>query len=814
MRRYTLVLLCAVRLSSIVLLGQVAPRLVTQSINEQKRTVLHGNVHPQAAPQFDRGAAPGSLAMDRMLLVLKRSSQQQTALDQLLVEQHDLSSPNYHKWVTPEEFGQKYGPSDDDIRAVNAWLQSQGFAVTNVANSKMVIEFSGTAAQIQQAMGTSIHKFVVDNQEHWANISDPNIPSALSPVVAGIASLHNFRKQSQSHYFGTFTRTIDSAKATPTSPLFTFPGGCDNINNCYALGPYDFGIIYNLLPLWTGGLDGTGQAIAIVGRTNINVQDAHNFRNIFNLPVNDPQVILNGPDPGLNDDESEANIDVQWSGAAAPNATIKFVTSLSTSSTDGVDLSAQYIVDNNLTGVMSESYGLCELGMGTAGNLFYSQLWEQAAAQGISVFVSTGDNGSAGCDFNQGNVPQPARFGLAVNGISATPFNVAIGGTDFNQFTNPLQFWNTSNDPTTQASAKGYIPEIPWNSSCTNPLFSSAGFSTNAETNCNDSRLVNFVQTVAASGGASNCTTNTQTLGSCSGGYPKPVWQTGPGVPNDGKRDTPDVSLFSSSGFLGSFYIVCQGDLPTSGGGCNLSNLTFAGFGGTSVASPAFAGIMAIIDQKAGTRQGNPNYILYKLASQTGASCASSASPASTCIFNDTTTGTIAMPCLKGSPNCTVANQSHQYGVLSGHTAAAGYDLATGLGSVNATNLVNKWSTITFRPSTTSLTLNSGNAVNITHGQSINVSIGVTPATGTGTPTGDVSLLASNGNGVEAFTLSGGSVSGSTSSLPGGTYNVTAHYAGDTIFGGSDSTPISVTVGKKSSKTAVAMLTFDHLVLS
>ena len=483
MRRYTLVLLCAVRLSSIVLLGQVAPRLVTQSINEQKRTVLHGNVHPQAAPQFDRGAAPGSLAMDRMLLVLKRSSQQQTALDQLLVEQHDLSSPNYHKWVTPEEFGQKYGPSDDDIRAVNAWLQSQGFAVTNVANSKMVIEFSGTAAQIQQAMGTSIHKFVVDNQEHWANISDPNIPSALSPVVAGIASLHNFRKQSHSHYFGTFTRTIDSAKATPTSPLFTFPGGCDNINNCYALGPYDFGTIYNLLPLWTGGLDGTGQAIAIVGRTNINVQDAHNFRNIFNLPVNDPQVILNGPDPGLNDDESEANIDVQWSGAAAPNATIKFVTSLSTSSTDGVDLSAQYIVDNNLAGVMSESYGLCELGMGTAGNLFYSQLWEQAAAQGISVFVSTGDNGSAGCDFNQGNVPQPARFGLAVNGISATPFNVAIGGTDFNQFTNPLQFWNTTNDPTTQASAKGYIPEIPWNSSCTNPLFSSVGFSTNAETN-------------------------------------------------------------------------------------------------------------------------------------------------------------------------------------------------------------------------------------------------------------------------------------------------------------------------------------------
>ncbi|HSS98221.1 MAG TPA: Ig-like domain repeat protein [Terriglobales bacterium] len=807
MRRYTL-LFCAF-LSS-VLFGQVAPRLVTKPINEQQRTVLNGNVHPQATSQFDRGAAPANLAMDRMLLILKRSPAQQTMLDRLLLEQQDMLSPNYHKWVTPEEFGQTYGPSDDDIQAVNAWLQSQGFVVTNVANSKMVIEFSGTASQIQQAMGTSIHKFVVDNQEHWANVSDPYIPSALSPVVAGVVSLHNFRKQAQSRYFGTFTRTIDSANATPISPvpLFTFPNSnCGG--TCFALGPADFGTIYNLLPLWNGGMDGTGQTIAIVGRTNINVQDAHNFRSIFNLPANDPQVVLNGQDPGINGDESEANIDMQWSGAAAPKATIKFVTSLSTSATDGIDLSAQYIVDHNLAGVMSESYGLCELGMGTAGNLFYNQLWEQAAAQGISVFVSTGDNGSAGCDRNRGTAPQPATFGLAVNGISSTPFNVAVGGTDFNQVSNPSLFWNSTNDLTTQASAKGYIPELPWNSTCTNPLLSTAGFSTNPETNCNNSQLVDLVETIGASGGVSNCTTNTQTLGSCSGGYPKPVWQTGTGVPSDGKRDIPDVSLFASSGFLGSFYIICMGDLPGSNGDCSLSNQTFGGFGGTSVSSPAFAGIMAIVNQKMGSRQGNPNYILYKLASQSGGTCASNANPASTCVFYDTSSGSIAMPCLKGSPNCNVATQTHQYGVLSGYSATTGYDLATGLGSVNATNLVNKWNTVSFRPSATTLSLNSGNAVNIAHGASVSVNIGVAPTSGTGTPSGDVSLVANNGAGVQRYTLSGGSAAGSTTMLPGGTYSVTAHYAGDTTFGASDSSAKTVTVGKESSKTLPNLVTFD-----
>ncbi len=584
------------------------------------------------------------------------------------------------------------------------------------------------------------------------------------------------------------TGRVTRVNSPSANPQFSFPGGCTSDNNCYAVGPYDFATIYNLLPLWNSGIDGTGQTIAIVGRTNIDVQDAHNFRSLFGFAVNDPQVVLNGPDPGINADEDEANIDVQWSAATAPAATIKFVVSSSTLTTDGVDLSAQYIVDNNLAPVMSESYGLCELGFGTAGNQFYSTLWEQAAAQGITVMTSTGDNGAAGCDSGD-TLPQPAQYGLAVSGIASTPFNVAVGGTDFNDFSNPQTYWNATNDPTTQSSAKSYIPEITWNDSCTNNLFGTIGYSTNAETNCNDSRLSNFVFTDGASGGKSNCTVNSQTLSSCSGGYAKPSWQVAAGVPSDGKRDIPDVSLFASNGFLGHFYIICLAS-ATGSSSCDLNSpyFNFAGFGGTSVSSPAFAGIMALVNQKTGARQGNANYVLYKLAGQqTAANCNSSTGPRNTCVFNDVTTGTIAMPCVKGSKDCTTSVSSHQYGVLSGYSTTAGFDLATGLGTVNATNLVNNWSSVTFRPSTTTLTLNSGNPVNVTHGTAVSVGVTVAPGSGTGTPTGDVSLIASTGQGVDGFTLASGAASGTTTLLPGGTYTVHAHYAGDATFGGSDS---------------------------
>lgn len=782
--------------------------LITQTIDESRLTTLKGNTHPLARAEFDLGTAPASLPMERMLLVLKRSADQETALRKLLDDQQDKASPNYHKWLTPEQYGAQFGPTDSDLQTITSWLQSHGFQV-GTTKGRTVLEFSGTAGQVQEAFHTTIHKYTVKSEEHWANAGDPMIPSALTPVVAGVSSLNNFPRRPMSVLAGKFSREKATGKITALEPEFTFPTGCveDNSNNnpCYyGLGPYDFATIYDVLPLWNSSINGSGQTIAIVGETNINIQDVRDFRTLFGLPANDPQIILNGPDPGIQGDETEADLDLQWSGAVAPNATIDFVVSQSTETTFGTDLSAVYIVENNLAPVMSESYGLCELGLGTAGNQFFNALWQQAAAQGITVFISAGDNGAAGCDnFNAGS-PAPAQFGLQVSGYASTPYNVAVGGTDFNDFSNPSTYWNTTNDSTTQASAKSYIPETTWNDSCTNAIFATVGYSTSAETNCNDSRLTPyFVVPLGGSGGASKCTTPSGlTAASCAGGYAKPSWQTGSGVPPDGKRDIPDVSLFASNGFLQTFYIVCQSDIA---GSCSLNDpsFNFLGVGGTSASSPAFAGIMALVNQQMAAqglsgRQGNANYVFYKLASQQPTA------------FHDVTSGTIAMPCLKGSPNCTTTNSAHQYGVMTGYNAGVGYDLATGLGSVDVQNLVNKWSTVVSLPSTT--TLNSLTPTTVTHGQPVSFSVTVAPTTGSGTPTGTVSLLGSPSNssqGIAGFNLSSGAVSGSTLLLPGGSYSVTAHYPGDGTYEPSDSSPVSVTVNKENSQLQVFVETYD-----
>jgi hypothetical protein len=791
--------------------------LITQAVDETKLTTLNGNTHPLALPKFDHGPAPSSLPMQRMLLVLSRSPEQETALETLLEQQQYKLSPNFHKWLTPDEFGQQFGLFDQDIGTITSWLASHGFQVAGVSRGRNVIEFSGTAAQVQEAFHTTIHSYIVNGAQHWANASDPQIPAALAPAVAGVDTLNNFFKKAMHFMAKAGVSSIPGTPQQPRKPLFTF-GSSACGGTCFGVGPYDFATIYNVLPLWTAAspIDGTGESIALVGRSNITLTDVSDFRTFFGLPANPPQVILDGPDPGLvPGDETEADLDVEWAGAVAKGATIKLIVSESTESTDGVDLSAEYAVDNDVAPILSESFGSCEFFMGATENQFYKNLWQQAAAEGISVFVSSGDEGSAGCDFFQGITPQPALNGLQVNGIASTPYDVAVGGTDFNDFSNPLLYWNSFNNSTTQESAKGYIPETTWNDSCTNAIWATVGFSTNPETTCNDPRLTGnpgAVLTVGGSGGKSGCTNPTgSTVASCSGAYPKPSWQTAPGVPSDTVRDLPDVSLFASNGFVGNFYAICEADLSQfSMGPCGSSSII--GIGGTSASSPAFAGIMALINQKMGAPQGDPNYVLYKLAGkQSASSCNSSAGPASTCVFNDITSGTIAMPCAAGSLNCTTSTFGDLYGVLSGYSTATGYDLATGLGSVNAANLVNDWNTVTFVPSTTTLTLNGGKTVNVTHGTPISASVSVSPTSPM--PTGDVSLIATQGTnayGFDRLTLSGGTASGTTNMLPGGaSYTVKAHYAGDGTYGGSDSLPVTVTVNPEASQTNLHVLTFD-----
>ncbi len=788
------------------------PARITQAIDETQLVRLKGNVHPLARPEFDQGIVPDATPMKRMMLVLQRSPEQQAALSKFMDEQLSKDSSNFHKWLTPQQFGAQFGPADADIQTVTDWLAKHGFQEIKVGAGRTAIEFSGNVAHVRNAFHTEIHQLTIKGETRQANFSDPQIPAALTPVVAGIVSLHNFPRKSFKHGTGIHTAT----RPIPGSPQFTTTSGCGTSNTqpCYVVGPADFAKIYNIPP----SLTGAGQHIAIVADSNINPQDVTDFRTLFGLPANPPNIIVNGPDPGLNGDEGEADLDVQVSGMVAPLATIDFVASEDTLTAAGIDLSAFYIIDNNIAPVMSESFGACESALGTAGNQFFNSLWEQAAAQGITVMIAAGDPGSAGCDDFTIPSPNVATGGLAVSGFASTPFNVAVGGTDFDDFfpaPKQTSFWNpsTGNAAGTRESAMGYIPEIPWNNSCATNATTAATLIA-ACVNPNPSSLLNIS---AGSGGPSSV-------------YAKPAWQSGiipTGIAaGDNHRYIPDVSLFASDGPQSlSFYLLCEADgipagNPPSCAPDSTGHFSFFSAGGTSASSPAFAAIMALINQTNG-RQGNANPVLYKIAATAGQSCNSSteALSGSTCAFNDVTKGNNSVPCAGNSPNCS-SKTTGTNGVLvspasattPAWTAAAGYDLATGLGSVNVANLSTQWPLAvgTFKAPTTSLKINGSiTPPAITHGTSVTATVTVAQTSGTVVPTGDVSLLAPTAvnGGIGDATLSGGTVTITGVILPGGTYDLNARYAGDTTFASSISNPVPVVVSKESSGLQIGIVT-------
>ena len=725
---------------------------IVEHVDENHLATLAGNTRPEARAEFDRGPVAPSLTMGDLILVLRRGPEQQAAFDAFLAAQQDSSSPSYHHWLTPDEIGQKFGPAQADIAAIQSWLQGHGLSVTSISRDRMSIRFAGTASQVESAFHTEIHNLQVKGENHIANMSDPSIPEALTPVVVGVKALHNFfprplhklgsavRRNPQ----GGWTRISSPASlpAKPVSsvvgakqvhPLFGTGGTTSGLANVEDVAPYDFAAIYNVLPLWNAAtpISGAGQAIAIAGTSNINLADVTTFRSAFGLPAytaaNSPKVIITNTDPGdcsafTPDCQSslvENTLDVEWSGAIAPGAQIALVTSsATTTTTDPLFASEQYIVDNVTARIMNVSYGECELGLGTAGNTTYSNLWSTAEMAGIAVFVSTGDSGAASCDDGedaQFGVPYGAQFGLSVSGFASTPYNTAVGGTDFawswvNNGASQSTYWGSTNNATTQASALGYIPEFPWNSTCTNPLLD-ALFNSELKENlsaaqlCDDigtgaitssgGSLLSLVDTVGGSGGASNCINGDgQNTTSCTQGYPKPSWQTGvTGIPGTNARFIPDVSFFSANGFSGSAYVICV----SAAGTCSYTAGTEPGgeeVGGTSVASPIMAAVAALVNQKVGKPEGNLNTSLYQFAgSESYPSCSSEKIPltGSSCVFNDIDTGTIAMPCDVGSTDCTTGSEA-EFSVQTGYAATAGYDPASGLGSVNVSNLVNKFS--------------------------------------------------------------------------------------------------------------------------
>ena len=725
--------------------AQTAPR-IREAADDSRLVTLRGNTHPAARPEFDRGPVPPDFPLERLQLVLTRSSQQQASLKALLDTQQDKSSTNFHKWVTPGEFGQQFGVADQDIRVITSWLESHGFQVNQVSQGKTILQFSGTAAQVLEAFHTEIHKFMVNGEEHWANARDPQIPQSLGSVVAGVAKLHNFRARPM----------VQLASHGGSGPLL------NEFDGTHALAPADYAVIYNINPLYKAGINGTGVTIGLLGVAPISPQDIADFRSAFSLSKNPPQIVVNGSSPDyfqFTSPDLEGTLDVSWAGAIAPNATVKFITSAFTDTSDGLLLSEEYAVDNNVADILSESFGNCESDVTQAYTEFITTLREQAAAQGITYLVSSGDQGPYTC---YGDGQHTGTGPLSVNVLASTPYTVAVGGTGFSSATKNSSYWAATNSKLTFASALSYIPEVAWNDSCGPPK-------------C----VASNVFVASTGGGVSKL-------------FPKPSWQAGvPGIPADGARDVPDVSLAASPDYAP--YLLCyQGSCRRA----TLSAASFTAVGGTSGSAPSFAGVMALIVQKTKSRQGLANPILYRLAAaEQYSKCDGSNTqtlPASTCIFHDVTAGNNAIP---GEPNFGKAGALYQ--------AGPGYDLATGLGSVNITNLVNAWESVSFNPTATSLALTP--AV-LKHGSAANAQIAVTPQSGSGIPTGDASLITSVGPAAGPFSLSNGSASSAISSLPGGTYNVIAHYSGDATFAPSDSTPVPVTVTPEASTTTAGVI--------
>jgi subtilase family serine protease len=916
-----LAIICLLHCAVAAIAQSVIPSVrIIQSVDEHKLITLSGNTHPFAIAKNDRGRTAPDLPMTDLILVLSRAPEQQAAFDAMVASQYDPNSPNFHHWLTPEQVGEDYGVSHADLVTVSNWLTGHGFSVGEIAKDRMSIRFSGTAAQVENTFHTEIHALEVKGVQHIGNVSDPQIPVALAPVVVGVKSLHNFfarplfrsgSKVIRDHATGNWQR-IDYGAANsagnsrkPRPQLgVSVPAGADtSAYRVEDVTPYDFAAIYNVLPLWTARspIDGTGQTIAIAGTSAIVPGDVTTFRSAFGLPAysanqftmvsgnGQPLTVCTSSDPnascGIND-LTENSLDVEWAGSIAKGSNIVLVASYpSSASDDNLYDSESYIVNKNLASIMTVSYGACELLNGTAGNVEYYNLWQTASSQGIAVFVSTGDGGSASCDDggdSSGN-PYSAQFGLSVNGLASTPFNTAVGGTDFNwcSMTSPTEctaspYWNSTN-AANGSSAIGYVPEVPWNDTCASPLATGylAGWAngigignvSDSESACNfvynnwssiyqDSggssggvNLAYYVDTVGGGGGASGCVVNDGvSVASCASsivstgagsgsltlvkdGWPKPSWQTGvAGIPNDGVRDLPDVSFFSSDGFLSnSSYLICV----SANGSCIASSAagypnitaepTAQEVGGTSVASPAMAGVMALINQKAGTAQGSPNTELYKLASKqsySGCSAESVTAGSTACYFNDIDTNSNVVPCDYGgtegdpsqpgiqSPNCTALGATDLIGILPGYSAGVGYDQATGLGSLNVANVVSGWPTangsgtaeVTVTPDQT--TLNAGSTLNVP------VTVTSSPSGGA-TPTGTVSL-SSGSYGSTAQTLVSGAYTFliPANSLTAGSDILTVSYSGDTKYASASGTAtVSVTSGTSSATFTLSATT-------
>jgi subtilase family serine protease len=684
--------------------------LITRTIDDQQLITLSGNTRHEVTAANDRGAVPDTLPLDHLQLQLQRSPEQQLEVEAFIATLHDRSSPNYQRWLSADEFGARFGTSPADLEAIQGWLMLHGLHVNAVFPSRMAIDFSGTAGQVAAAFRTEIHRLEVNGTPHIANVRDPQIPAALAPVVAGLVKLNDFRP----------------ARKHRQRPKFT--GDCGPGSPCYLMAPADLATIYDFNPLFHGSqpITGKGQTIAVAEDTDLySDADWTNFRHIFGLDgyrsgqlhtvhPTGPKGSARCSDPGVNanGDDVEAALDAEWSSAAAPDASILVVACDNSNTIDGVQQAIQYLIDGITPHppIISVSYGECEADNGAALNAFFNNIYQQADAEGISVFVATGDAGPEDCapDYNP-----PATYGVGVNAWASTAHNVAVGGTDFGDTyagTN-AEYWGRSTGAP-WGTAKSYVPEIAWNDTCaSSELTAYAGYATSYGKHgyCNSSDGANYLELGGGEGGPSGCAFGAPSIpnvvsGSCKG-WPKPDYQQHLfGMPDDGVRDVPDVSMFAADGVWSHQYLLCFSDPNNDGAPCVGNPATWGqGGGGTSYSTPIVAGIQALVNQKMGGPQGNPNPNYYRLAmiqygNAGNSSCDSSRGAAGNihCVFHDVTAGNDSQDCA-GPVDCY--QPGGKYGVMSGSDSkyqptfetGPGYDFPTGIGTIDAANLVNGW---------------------------------------------------------------------------------------------------------------------------
>jgi subtilase family serine protease len=687
----------ALSLAAVLLLAFAQPGWA-----QTARTTLFGTTRAEIAGAQDLGPVPDDTPLEHVLLLMQRSAAAEAAAAAYADALHDPSSPDFHRWLSAVEIGERFGAARSDVDAVSAWLQDEGLVVDRVLPGRMVIDVSGSAANIGRAFGTSIHSFVVDGEPHVANASDISVPAAIAPMLAGPLSLHDFRPHRR------------HLRAAPR--LTNGPGG-------ELVTPGDIATIYDFKPLFANGITGKGQTVTVVEDTDLySDADWTTFRSVFNLArFTSGSLTIQHPDcrdPGVNKngDDVEAALDVEWSSAAAPDAAIVLASCHETKTTDGVTLAMTNLINGGSPPkIISVSYGECETLNTPPGNQYYSTLFQQAVMQGVSVFVATGDAGPSDCSsFTNGT-----RYGIGVSGWASTPYDIAVGGTDFaDKYLGESDvYWGKTNGPG-GANAKSYIPEQGWNDTCAGTLFTAVeGFATSygKQGFCNAAAGKPYRELGGGEGGPSSCATGTApasgVVGGTCKGWPKPRWQSGViGIPDDGVRDIPDVSLYASDGEVWDRqYAICFSDPNNFGVPCVGTtpaeiDAWAPGGGGTSYAAPIMAGVQALINQRTGSAWGNSNVELYRLAAKeygpSGNDFCNSTEGAvidPACMFNDVRLGDDDQDCIKGSADCFAP--SGHLGVLSTSTTAyqpsflvtKGYDFPTGIGTVNATNLVLGW---------------------------------------------------------------------------------------------------------------------------